>query len=172
MAGQRRKPANPSSDFWETDEWAYAPPVPEATEGGESLWDAWQEESRRLDLAFAPTQPSHLAPLAPEPREPARPPRDHPLSADALMVEARRHNRVCPHPPLWQRLYEELEGDRHEDLPPPPTQPWMWSKLSSLQKRLRFREHIDWAERHRKLAVVAAFMDTLVEPDWLHMGES
>jgi hypothetical protein len=48
---------------------------------------------------------------------------------------------------------------------------WLWTKLSSLQKRLFFREYIEWAERHGKLGRVADFMDGLVESEWLHMGE-
>jgi hypothetical protein len=53
---------------------------------------------------------------------------------------------------------------------PPPVESWIWSKLSDLQKGLRFREHLAWAERHGKLDVVARFMVELPEDDWLHMG--
>jgi hypothetical protein len=69
-------------------------------------------------------------------------------------------------------MYELLEGSRHEDLPPPPVQPWQWTKLSALQKRLRFREHVAWAERHGRLNRLARFIGGLAETDWLHIGEN
>jgi hypothetical protein len=150
-------------------------PAPDAQEGGESAWEHWQEASRRLDLAFAPTEPSSLAPmstgsaLAQLDEAQTRP---HLLSADALMVVARRNNRVCPRPAHWSDLYQILKGERHADLAAPPLQPWLWTRLSGLQKRLRFREHIEWAQGHGRLEQVARFMNGLTEGDWLHMGES
>jgi hypothetical protein len=127
--------------------WPPRPPGIDAREGGDSTWELWQEASRRLDLAFAPTEPSGLAPLstdgAPETLEVST--RSHLLNAQSLMVLARRNNRVCPRPALWSQLYGLLEGERQADLQAPPVQPWLWPKLSGLQKRLRFREHVEWA---------------------------
>ena len=51
-------------------------------------------------------------------------------------------------------------------------QAWQWASVSPLQKRLHFREHIEWAARHRRLKPVALFMGRLAEADWLHMGET
>lgn len=171
MARHRERPAKPGPDDWQTDSWLYTIPAPEVHEGGESLWDEWEEASRRMDLAFAPTEPSQAIPLSGQPE--AAPPREHhPLSADTLMVKARQNNRVCPRPSKWLQLYDALEGERYEDLPPPPVQPWLWKTLSSLQKRLRFREHVEWAERHGRLEPLARYMDQLAEDDWLHMGEN
>lgn len=159
-----------STEPWQPDPWLHSVPVPEATEGGDSGWEMFQEASRRMDLAFAPTQPSDHAPLAGVPARDA--PAAHAVrSADELMVIARRNNRVSPRQVAWLDIYQALGGDRYEDLPPPPVQPWLWSKLSNLQKRLHFREHIDWAERHGKLALLAARMEALAESDWLHMGD-
>jgi hypothetical protein len=159
-----------------SDHWVSRLPAPDAQEGGESAWQLWQEASLRLDLAFAPTEPSDLVALTstgggiPEvlPIEA----RSHLLNANALMVIARRNNRVCPRAPHWSALYDLLEGERHKDLLAPPVQPWLWVHLSGLQKRLRFREHVEWAERHGRLGVVARFMGGLQEGDWVHMGES
>jgi hypothetical protein len=169
MAQGRNSPRK-TAHSWH-DSWLQPPPKPDVREGGDSAWEQWQEESRRLELAFAKTQPSNLLPLAGgEPAEAGTP--RLPWSTDDAMVLARRNNRVCPQPPLWEQLYLLLEGDRYADLPPPPTQRWMWSKLSNLQRRLRFREHIEWADRHGRLEQMARFMEALAEEDWVHMGEN
>jgi hypothetical protein len=86
------------------------------------------------------------------------------------MVQARRNNRICPRPALWAELHGRLGGLAYADLPPPPVD-WMWTKLSAIQKRLLFREYLEWAQRHGKLPEVARFMEALGEADWLHMGE-
>jgi hypothetical protein len=171
MARPRDPPRKPGNDDWQTDTWPYTMPAPEASERGDSVWAEWEAASRRMDLGFAPTQPSEQVPLSGGQQQ-DRPGDHHPLSADALMVRARQNNRVCPRPSQWVRLYGVLDGPRYENLPPPPVQPWMWRKLSSLQKRLSFREYVEWAERHGRLQQVARFMDDLAEEDWLHMGEN
>lgn len=150
-------------------------PLPEVQEGGESAWEYWQEASRRLDLAFAPTEPSSVAPMSTDSaltqlEEAAAGSRL--LNADALMVVARRNNRICPRPLFWSALYQILGGERHKELEAPPLQPWLWTRLSGLQKRLRFREYIEWAQGHGRLEQVARFMTGLEETDWLHMGEA
>jgi hypothetical protein len=176
MARPRHRPIKPSAQpprDWEADTWLNPLPVPEATEGGESTWELWNEASRKLDLAFAPTQPMSVSVGVDARTKPAQTRNgSSPLTADAVMVIARRNNRVCPQPALWTRLYRQLQGDRYVDLQPPPVDRWIWSKLSDLQKRLRFREQIEWAERHGKLAEVAGFVDSLPESDWVHMGDA
>jgi len=173
MARARNKQAEAQKDsWWPADSWLPLP-VPDVKEGGESVWEVWNEESRRMDLAFAPTQPSEVVPLTGRNEEASLPPRHSgPWTGDDVMVLARRNNRVCPRPALWAALYLLLEGDHYADLAPPPTQAWQWSKLSNLQKRLRFREHIEWADRHGKLDAMARYMESLAEPDWVHMGEN
>lgn len=166
-------PARPPRQQHYPATWYDSLPLPEVTEGGESTWELWREAERELEEAFAPTEPSGVAPLMPgsrtaEPR--ARAPME-PLGSDTAMVVARRNNRVCPQPALWTQLYHELGGPHADDLPPPPVERWLWSKLSSLQKRLFFREYVEWAERHGKLGQVMAFMARLGEADWLHMED-
>jgi hypothetical protein len=155
--------------------WTHSIPLPEVTEGDESAWDLWLEASRQLDAAFALTQPSDVTPLSAE--NPVRPGQDEkgevrPRTVDELMVTARRNNRVCPRPSLWSQLYSTLGGGRHADLAPPPVERSIWTKLSDLQKRLRLRQQIEWAERHGKLEVVGKFIENLAEGDWLHMGDA
>ncbi|GAB3777310.1 hypothetical protein GCM10028796_56270 [Ramlibacter monticola] len=177
----------PRTDDWQSGHWPYTMPSPEAKEGGQSLWELWHSEKQRLDAAFAPTRPSEAAPLAgapvaasaePEP-EPDPQPEPEPdpdlararrLSADLLMTVARRNNRVCPREVPWTRLYESLGGRRFEDLQPPPGD-GVWPNLSFLEKRVRFREHMLWAQRHGRLRQVALFVQGLAEGDWVHVGE-
>jgi hypothetical protein len=163
-AAQREDPG------WAAEDWLQPPPSPEVQEGGESLWDAFTEESRRMDLAFADTQPSEVVPLASSAPAPLQAERaGDRWTADDLMLFARRNNRVCPRPLLWTALYLLLEGDHYSDLRPPPQQ---GVGVSNLQRRLHFREHIEWAARHGKLEPMARYLVALAEPDWVHMGEN
>jgi hypothetical protein len=174
-ARPRHRPAKPIANdrrLWEADPWVNPLPVPEVIEGGDSTWDLWHEAARQLDTAFAPTQPSGPVSLSGSVESDRQRADAAPLSADALMVIARRNNRVCPKPARWSELYRVLEGTRYVDLEPPPVEHWIWSKLSDLQRRLRFREHVEWAERHGKLSTLARFMDGLSEADWQHMSEA
>ena len=158
-----------SEPGWGADDWLQPPPSPDVKEGGESLWDAFNEESRRMDLAFADTQPSEAVPLATSAPAPLREPQlGTRWSVDDVIAFARRHNRVCPRPLLWSALYLLLEGDHYSDLRPPPAP----GGLSNLQRRLHFREHIEWAARHGKLETMAKYLASLAEPDWVHMGEN
>jgi hypothetical protein len=155
--------------------WTHSIPLPEVTEGDESAWDLWLEASRQLDAAYALTQPSDVTPLSagiPVGRGQDEGGEVRPRTVDGLMVTARRNNRVCPRPSLWTQLYFALGGGKHADLAPPPVERSIWTKLSDLQKRLRLRQQIEWAERHGKLEVVGKFIENLAEGDWLHMGDA
>lgn len=170
---KKQPTANPADRAAPTDDWMHPMPLPEVREGGESTWEAWQEESRRMDLAFAETQPSGAIPLtgsAPAPQQADR--RGAHWSADDVAAIARRGSRVCPRPYLWSALYVLIEGDRHADLQPPPVQTWEWASLSNLQRRERFLAHIHWAERHDKLDAMGRFVEAIAEPDWVHLGEN
>jgi hypothetical protein len=168
--------SNPSTDDWTSRNWPYTMPSPEVKEGGHSLWELWQSEKQRQEQAFAPTLPSGAAPLPlPAGSVPEAADADlasaRRLSAELLMTVARHNNRVCPRQGPWTTLYEALDGPRFQDLQPPPVQASIWPKLSALEKRVRFREHVRWAARHGRLKQVALFIRALTEADWLHMGE-
>src|SRR4051812_2422098 len=78
-----------------SDDWRQSVPVPDVQEGGESMWEAWQEESRRMDEAFADTQPSEAIPLAdasqPAPLQPQGTGGLH-WTAGTVIALARRNN--------------------------------------------------------------------------------
>lgn len=154
------------------DDWLQPPPAPEVREGGESMWEAWHEESRRMELAFADTQPSEMTPLADQEAGDSQQARTGDrCTAQELVDLARRHNRVCPQPLLWSALHLLLQGQHDAALPPPPVRRSQWAQLSNLQRRLCFREYIEWADRHGKLETMARYLQSLAEPDWVHMDE-
>lgn len=164
-------------------------PAPEAVEKhGDSAWQMFNElqqqhENRfaetapastyhRMnteDVAWAPTQPM-TKPAPGAGKRPAEPL----FTLDAAMLVARRNNRVCPRPERWQELFallaprKTLRGMQH---PPAPVIGAAWAVTPPLTKRLAFREHIEWAERQGVLENVMAFMQSMPETDWLHMGE-
>jgi hypothetical protein len=165
-------------------------PAPEAVErNGESVWALWSEvnqqhENRFADTApasvmhrpsedqgWAKTQPASALQAAPRARRVEAQPL---FTLEAAMLVARRNNRVCPRPEHWQELHGLLPArttTRGVQTPPvPPTGP-AWSKTAPLTKRLLFREHIEWAEAQGALENLMAFMQTMPETDWLHMGE-
>jgi hypothetical protein len=55
--------------------------------------------------------------------------------------------------------------------PPAPPTGAAWNVTPSLTKRLCFREHIEWAERAGVLEDAMAFMQSMAEEEWLHMGD-
>ena len=165
-------------------------PAAEAIErSGESVWALWSEVNQQHENRFADTAPATRDQRPPSEdqawakTQPASalkaPPRKRVAEAplftlDGAMLVARRNNRVCPRAERWQELHGLLPArktQRGEQKPPmPPTGP-AWSKTAPLTKRLLFREHIEWAEAQGVLENVMAFMQTMPETDWLHMGE-
>ena len=166
-------------------------PAPDVVEkSGDSAWALWSEVNRQHEVGFAKTAPASL-PVRLSSESPgwaqtqpmkAATPRRAGLARDAApiftleaaMLVARRNNRVCPQPERWLELYAllpERKTLRGVQTPPaPPTGP-VWALTAPLSKRLFFREHIEWAEGMGVLESVMAFMQTMPEDDWVHMGE-
>jgi hypothetical protein len=44
------------------------------------------------------------------------------------------------------------------------------ARVSPIQKRLRLRDHIEWASASGVLAAVHSFLSSLPETDWEHFG--
>jgi hypothetical protein len=165
-------------------------PLPEAIHrDGDSAWALWNELRDQQDARFADTapltQPPGLhgeeiawAPTVPSRRWPklgqgAREPQ--PLfTLDAAMLVARRNNRVCPRPQRWDQFTAMLPPRktlRGFARPPVPATGAAWAVTPPLTKRLCFREQIEWAERTGVLEAAMAFMQSMSEEEWLHMGE-
>ncbi|NUO72427.1 MAG: hypothetical protein HOQ10_06900 [Frateuria sp.] len=151
---------------------------------GETAWQRFEELRQRSDRQFAPTQPARRGPpsgsQAFQPTQPmTQPPggeparkvarRKAPLSLDDVMLVARRNNRACPMPAQWQALHELLAAQQQQGpAVPVPIDGPAWDVVSPMQKRLRLRDQLEWAERAGALAAVHAFLVALAEEDWLH----
>lgn len=167
-------------------------PAPEAVfRDGDSGWALWTEVSQQHERRFAktapmphpparggepawaPTQPSAGRGLSPR-KPPAAADKQALFTLETAMLVARRNNRVCPRPQRWDALMTLLPARktlRGTAQPPAPPTGAAWAVTPSLTKRLCFREHIEWAERGGVLEDVMAFMQSMAEEEWLHMGE-
>lgn len=132
----------------------------------DTSWALFEGLQRQHEHGFEKTQAMELAPgvAAPAAAAPGR------TSLDDVLVEARRNNRVCPLPAVWQKLYDFLPN-KSAQLPGVPATRQEWGSVSSLQKRSRFREHIEWAASQGVLKQVHEALQRLPENRWFHMGE-
>ena len=93
------------------------------------------------------------------------------ITLDQVMAEANRNERVCPQPMKWNELYQLLPDRNRKGSgwePPLPLILAAWWDTPILSKRLRLREHIEWAEAHDALNQVYEFMASLTEEEWYH----
>ena len=93
---------------------------------------------------------------------------------EEVLARVQAHDRVCPQPQQWQRLYEMLPNRRRAGggwEPPVPLILAAWWDTPPLLKMLRLREHIQWAHDHGCLGEVAAFLEALPEDQWHHVHD-
>ena len=128
----------------------------------ETSWALFQTLRQQHERGFVRTAAAAL-------ESAAQPRKDPTLTLDDVLVEARRNNRVCPLPAVWQKLFDYLPN-KTEALPAVPRNEQEWARMSSLQKRTRFREHIEWAATQGVLKQVHAALQRLPEERWYHMG--
>lgn len=186
-----KTPARPRLDLDRPWQHGDALPVAEAVHSdGDTAWALFNELTREQEQRFADTAPMTQPPLRAEevgwaatrpasaaaivPRlvPPARP--QPQLTLDAAMLLARRNNRVCPRPERWTALTALLpvrKTARGSQQPPAPATGAAWAITPPLTKRVCFREQIEWAESLGALEQVVAFMQSIPEDEWLHMGE-
>jgi len=92
---------------------------------------------------------------------------------EALAV-AHSNDRVCPQPRKWNRTYELLPDRKRIGMGWEPSLPLIlaaWWDTPHISKIARLRQHLDWAAEHDALDAVHAFMCSLPESDWHHVGE-
>ena len=94
-----------------------------------------------------------------------------PVQVDDVMRLARLCDRVCPTPTAWMRLQQLLRvlvPARPTDPAPVALDALEWGTTTDLQKRLRLREQLAWAQHHGGLHVAHEFLFALSESDWHH----
>ena len=185
------KPADPSS-FSPLDR----APLPEVVESDTaSAWARFEALQRGEEVeptqqapvpatasgagSYDTTQPQEPGPRAgASQRAPLRPDAGRPpqkaLSLAEVMVVARRNNRACPLPGAWTAFHgllptRELHG-RLLGAPLPITGP-AWQSVSAMEKRLRLRDQIEWAERTGALTAAHDFLASLPEGQWHHFTD-
>ena len=144
---------------------------------------AWQ----RFEALRNPVQEKVEAPAADDQPPPApgyepTQPLEHVLKAraiesrravtlDEVMNLARRNNRACPRPQPWvafhQLLPSRVQQGRTVDAPLPLIA-GAWNAASPMQKRLRLRDQIEWADRAGVLQAAHDFLARLPEEHWHH----
>jgi hypothetical protein len=130
----------------------------------DTSWAMFQALQGQQERGFERTRPTGLA------VGPGHPAASEHITVDDVIVEARRNNRVCPMPAIWQRLYAYLPNTGPH-LPAVPATHAEWSKVPALQKRSRLREHIEWAASQGVLRQVYEALKKLPENRWHHIGE-
>ena len=96
------------------------------------------------------------------------------VNLEDILEKAKKNNRICPKPEKWQQLYEMLPNKKRKGVGWEPSLPLIlaaWHDTPALAKRLRFREHIEWAESHGCLEQVSSFLHELQEDQWHHIDE-
>jgi hypothetical protein len=94
---------------------------------------------------------------------------------DALWAECTANKRVVPMPPQWNELYGLLKNRRQKPSggwePPLPLILAAWHHSTPIEKQLRLKAHLEWARQHDQLATIGAFLRSLPEAQWCHIGE-
>jgi hypothetical protein len=92
---------------------------------------------------------------------------------DSLWACCSANTRVIPRD--WQKFYEMLADKRQQ-----PSGGWepalplilaAWHDTMPIEKQLRFKEHVQWAEDHKQLDQVGTYLRALREDEWFHFGE-
>jgi hypothetical protein len=95
-------------------------------------------------------------------------------TAKSLIAYCQENGRVCPSPRQWDRFWKSLPECRSVDRESEPEVPLIlgaWHYASYLEKQLRFVSHIEWADKHGKLAEASTFLRGLEESEWHHFGD-
>lgn len=151
-------------------------PTPLARElEGEAAERAWNAAISGGGMEDA-TVPAHLLEEAD-----SRPPADaagQSLQAepsfDNVLAEVRRHNRACPLPQAWARLYRILIAHAVRtgvEPPVPPVDQQAWAGTPSMSKRAVLRAQLEWADAFGCLAPVHAFLVQLPDAQWTLIGD-
>jgi hypothetical protein len=135
----------------------------------EDAWLEFQKLQQSREGQFAPTRPmTGIAPLTGDAPQTARPAPGS-VSVDQALQLTRRNNRVCPMPERWRDMFDLMASIAPgKALPPVVIDGAAWSVVPPMQKRIRLREQLEWAERLGLLDPVFRFLQDLPDEGWLH----
>ncbi len=92
--------------------------------------------------------------------------------AEALLGYCKENGRICPQPQQWDRLWKLLPDRKQRPsggwTPPLPLILAAWHHATGLDKMLRLREHIEWADSHGAIDDVDVNLRRLAEEQWFH----
>src|SRR5687768_11645520 len=75
----------------------------------------------------------------------------------------------CTRAAAFRNLLSARQAGGGRSIPAPaPIDGPAWAATSAMQKRLRLRDQIEWAERERALAAVFEFLLALPDDQWHH----
>jgi hypothetical protein len=99
----------------------------------------------------------------------------HPETLESLWAHCTASNRLVPMPPQWQTLYGMLRNRLQKPSggwePPLPLILAAWHDSMPIAKQLRFKEHLEWAEKQGQTVEVGTYLRSLSEAQWCHFGE-
>jgi len=94
---------------------------------------------------------------------------------DSLWAYCTVNNRIVPMPSQWNDLYGMLKNTRQNPSggwqPPLPLILAAWHDSMPIEKQLRFKEHLEWAQANGQLGEIGRFLRDLPEDKWCHFGE-
>ena len=92
---------------------------------------------------------------------------------DTLWSYCSYNNRAIPRD--WDGLYKMLADRKQKPSggwePPLPLILAAWHETMPIEKQLRFKEHVQWADEHNQLDQIGEYLRTLPEEQWYHFGE-
>jgi len=96
-------------------------------------------------------------------------------SFDSLWSYCTDKNRLVPMPLQWSHLFDLLRNKQQMKSggwePSPPLILAAWHHAMPVEKRLRFRDHIEWAHQEGQIEEIGEFLRSLSESQWCHLGE-
>lgn len=92
---------------------------------------------------------------------------------ESLWEYCQQSNRAIPKD--WNKFYEMLKNKSQK--PSGGWEPALPLILAAcdvtipIEKHLRFREHIEWAEKQNQIDEIGKYLRSLFEDQWFHFGE-
>lgn len=94
---------------------------------------------------------------------------------DSLWGYCTANNSLVPMPPQWNNLFGMLKNTRQKPSggwePPLPLILAAWHHSMPIEKQLRFKGHLQWAQTEGQIEEICGYLRSLTETQWCHLGE-